>query len=192
VRDSRIHTLSNHLDSPGPSQGFERKESAETSCQGSRVRVELLVQRDKVGFKLSGVHFGAKFESNREARKRCTTSEAKPRTSNAAFLDFLSLSARNSALCLTLLTPLQSLHHGELQQLALTLLANPAPLQPRSKRNTVVALTQTDKKSKAHKGELINTIREQAELFTYIWVFDVEHMRNNILQEVRTAWKGSR
>jgi len=100
--------------------------------------------------------------------------------------------ARNSALCLTLLTPLLSLHHGELQQPAFTLLANPAPLQPRSKRNTVVALTQTDKKSKAHKGELINTIREQAELFTYIWVFDVEHMRNNILQEVRTAWKGSR
>lgn len=66
------------------------------------------------------------------------------------------------------------------------------PAMPRSKRNTVVALTKTDKKDKAHKGELINTIREQAEAFNYVWVFDVEHMRNNILQEVRAAWKGSR
>ena len=63
---------------------------------------------------------------------------------------------------------------------------------PRSKRNTVVALTQTDKKDKAHKGELITTIRQHAEEFEFLWVFEVEHMRNNLLQEVRTAWKGSR
>ncbi|SCZ92100.1 BZ3500_MvSof-1268-A1-R1_Chr5-3g08337 [Microbotryum saponariae] len=63
---------------------------------------------------------------------------------------------------------------------------------PRSKRNTTVALTQTNKKDKAHKGQLIQTIRDCCEQFQYVWVFDVEHMRNNLLQEVRTAWKGSR
>lgn len=63
---------------------------------------------------------------------------------------------------------------------------------PRSKRDKVVALTQTDKKDKKHKGELIDSIKQHCEDFTFIWVFDVEHMRNNILQEVRTAWKGSR
>lgn len=63
---------------------------------------------------------------------------------------------------------------------------------PRSKRNTVIALTKTDKKPKEHKGELITTIRTHSDEFQYLWVFDVEHMRNNILQEVRTAWKGSR
>lgn len=63
---------------------------------------------------------------------------------------------------------------------------------PRSKRNQVVSLTQTNKKTKAAKGELITTIREQADLFAFVWVFDVEHMRTIILQEVRAAWKGSR
>ncbi|SCV72864.1 BQ2448_4401 [Microbotryum intermedium] len=63
---------------------------------------------------------------------------------------------------------------------------------PRSKRNTTIALTQTNKKDKAHKGQLIQTIRDCCEGFQYVWVFDVEHMRNNLLQEVRVAWKGSR
>lgn len=53
-------------------------------------------------------------------------------------------------------------------------------------------LTQTDKKGKAHKGELMDSVRAHAEEYAFLWVFDVEHMRNNILQEVRTAWKGSR
>lgn len=63
---------------------------------------------------------------------------------------------------------------------------------PRSRRDRVVALTQTAKKGKEAKGKLIEEIREQADAFQYLWVFDVEHMRNNLLQEVRKAWKGSR
>lgn len=56
----------------------------------------------------------------------------------------------------------------------------------------MVSLTQTDKKGKAHKAELIDSVRAHAEEFAFLWIFDVEHMRNNILQEVRTSWKGSR
>ncbi|KAM0788017.1 hypothetical protein ACM66B_006216 [Microbotryomycetes sp. NB124-2] len=63
---------------------------------------------------------------------------------------------------------------------------------PRSKRDRVVALTQTDKKGKEHKAELINQVRDLSEQFQYVWVFDVEHMRNNVLKEVRQAWKGSK
>lgn len=63
---------------------------------------------------------------------------------------------------------------------------------PRSKRDRVVALTQTSKKGKEAKAKLIDEVREQAEQFSYLWVFEVEHMRNNLLQEVRTAWKGSK
>ncbi|GAA5850782.1 hypothetical protein JCM8547_009089 [Rhodosporidiobolus lusitaniae] len=63
---------------------------------------------------------------------------------------------------------------------------------PRSKRDRVVALTQTAKKGKEAKGKLIDDVREQADVFSYLWVFDVEHLRTNLLQEVRTAWKGSR
>ncbi|CEQ39186.1 SPOSA6832_00710, partial [Sporobolomyces salmonicolor] len=63
---------------------------------------------------------------------------------------------------------------------------------PRSKRDKVLALTQTSKKGKEAKGKLIEEVREQADHFQYLWVFEVEHMRNNLLQEVRTAWKGSR
>jgi hypothetical protein len=35
-------------------------------------------------------------------------------------------------------------------------------------------------------------IQEHSDKFKYIWLFDVEHMRNSFLQEVRTAWKPSR
>jgi len=63
---------------------------------------------------------------------------------------------------------------------------------PRSRRDKVVALTEVKKKGKAVKSALIDSVRESADQFSYIWVFQVEHMRNNLLQEVRTAWKGSR
>ncbi|GAA5879342.1 hypothetical protein JCM16303_003170 [Sporobolomyces ruberrimus] len=63
---------------------------------------------------------------------------------------------------------------------------------PRSKRDKVVALTEVKKKGKAVKSALIDSVRESADQFSYVWVFQVEHMRNNLLQEVRSAWKGSK
>lgn len=65
-------------------------------------------------------------------------------------------------------------------------------MQPRSKRDKVVALTQTNKKDKAHKGELMDKVKEAAEQFEFAWVFGIEHNRNNTLKEVRQAWKGSK
>ncbi|KAK4051286.1 mRNA turnover and ribosome assembly protein [Microbotryomycetes sp. JL221] len=63
---------------------------------------------------------------------------------------------------------------------------------PRSKRDRVVALTQTDKKGKQHKLELINQVRQYSEQYQFLWVFDVQHMRNNVLKQVRQAWKDSK
>merc|ERR1712093_400008 len=66
------------------------------------------------------------------------------------------------------------------------------PTMPRSKRNTVVALTRTSKKTKEQKAGLIEKVQEYTDAFKYLWVFHVEHMRNKCLQEVRDHWKGSK
>jgi len=66
------------------------------------------------------------------------------------------------------------------------------PIMPRSKRNTVVALTRTSKKTKEQKAGLIEKVQEYTDAFKYLWVFHVEHMRNKCLQEVRDHWKGSK
>ena len=63
---------------------------------------------------------------------------------------------------------------------------------PRSKRDKVVALTEVKKKGREVKAQLIDTVRESADQFAYVWVFEVEHMRNNLLQDVRKQWQGSK
>ncbi|KAF8755062.1 Ribosome assembly factor mrt4 [Rhizoctonia solani] len=63
---------------------------------------------------------------------------------------------------------------------------------PRSKRSKVVSLTKTEKKTKAHKEELISQIRENAQKWKYAWVFSVGDMRNAALKDIRTQWKGHR
>ncbi|KAF9581514.1 mRNA turnover 4 [Lunasporangiospora selenospora] len=63
---------------------------------------------------------------------------------------------------------------------------------PKSKRNRVVALTQTDKKGRAGKDALYDQIRESADQYKYIWIFSVENMRNTYLKTVRSEWKHSR
>ncbi|KAF9958098.1 mRNA turnover 4 [Mortierella alpina] len=62
----------------------------------------------------------------------------------------------------------------------------------KSKRNKIVALTQTDKKGRAGKDALYEQIRESADLYKYIWIFSVENMRNTYLKTVRSEWKTSR
>merc|ERR1711939_575898 len=47
---------------------------------------------------------------------------------------------------------------------------------PRSKRNTVVALTRTSKKTKEQKAGLIEKVQEYTDAFKYLWVFHVEHI----------------
>ncbi|KAI8379097.1 ribosomal protein L10-domain-containing protein [Radiomyces spectabilis] len=63
---------------------------------------------------------------------------------------------------------------------------------PKSKRSTVVALTQTEKKGREGKEKLIEDIRECADKYDYLWIFSVKDMRNTFLKEVRNDFKTSR
>ncbi|KAH6563091.1 hypothetical protein BASA62_008750 [Batrachochytrium salamandrivorans] len=63
---------------------------------------------------------------------------------------------------------------------------------PKSKRSKIYNLTKTDKKGKPAKENLFNEIRECADKFSYIFVFEVLNMRNTYLKEVRNDWSSSR
>lgn len=62
----------------------------------------------------------------------------------------------------------------------------------RTKRAKVVSLTQTKAKTREHKENIIENVREAANQYSYIWVFAVSNMRNAYLSEVRSLWKGSK
>ena len=64
---------------------------------------------------------------------------------------------------------------------------------PKSKKNQVVSLTKTEKRAtKERRSKLIDELRELAEANEYIWVFAIDHFRNQHVQEIRKAWKPSR
>lgn len=63
---------------------------------------------------------------------------------------------------------------------------------PKAQRSKVVSLTKTSRKTRDDKLTLIDSIRQSAEEFPYIWLFSIGNMRNNYLKEVRKLWTGSR
>lgn len=63
---------------------------------------------------------------------------------------------------------------------------------PRSARNKVISLTQTEKKGRENKERIADEIRQAMDTYDHIWVLDVENMRNQFLKEIRQAWQGSR
>ncbi|PWZ02706.1 hypothetical protein BCV70DRAFT_196954 [Testicularia cyperi] len=63
---------------------------------------------------------------------------------------------------------------------------------PRARRQKVVSLTRTDKKTKEDKSNLIDRVRDAAQEFPYVWILGHHSMRNNHLKEVRGLWKGSK
>lgn len=63
---------------------------------------------------------------------------------------------------------------------------------PKSKRAKVVHLSNVEKKGKELSERLFNNVREAAENYQYIFVFDVENMRNTYLKEVRQEFSDSR
>lgn len=62
----------------------------------------------------------------------------------------------------------------------------------RTKRNKVISLTRTKAKTREHKENLIDTVRDTAQKFSYVYVFAVSNMRNVYLDEVRKLWTGSK
>jgi len=64
---------------------------------------------------------------------------------------------------------------------------------PKSKRNKIVSLTNTEKKGKPGKTQLIDRIRHCLDgEYKYLYVFQVHNVRTAKLKEVRTEWLGSR
>lgn len=63
---------------------------------------------------------------------------------------------------------------------------------PKSSRNQVVSLTRTEKKGRENKERIADEIRASMDKYAYIWVLNVQNMRNNFLKEIRQAWEGSR
>lgn len=62
----------------------------------------------------------------------------------------------------------------------------------RTKRAKVVSLTQTKAKTREHKENLMEAVRDAANQYNYVWVFAVSNMRNAYLGEVRKLWTGSK
>ena len=60
---------------------------------------------------------------------------------------------------------------------------------PRSKRAKVVALTQTQKKTREDKSDFIQLVREKIEEHTTIYLFSYENMRTNKFKNVRMHFK---
>ncbi|KAK4519313.1 Heat shock transcription factor [Mucor velutinosus] len=63
---------------------------------------------------------------------------------------------------------------------------------PKSKRSTVVSLTQTEKKGREGKEKLIEDIHECVDNYDYLYLYSVKDMRNTYLKEIRHDFKDSR
>lgn len=63
---------------------------------------------------------------------------------------------------------------------------------PKSARNKVVSLAKTAKKGRENKELLVEQLREAMDKYAYIYVLDVQNMRNLFLKEIRQAWQGSK
>ncbi|CCD22543.1 ribosome assembly factor MRT4 NDAI_0A03860 [Naumovozyma dairenensis CBS 421] len=63
---------------------------------------------------------------------------------------------------------------------------------PRSKRSKLVTLAQTDKKGRENKERIFDEIREALDTYRYVWVLYLDNVRTPVLQEIRTAWAGSK
>ncbi|KAJ2788068.1 mRNA turnover and ribosome assembly protein, partial [Coemansia helicoidea] len=63
---------------------------------------------------------------------------------------------------------------------------------PKSKRAQVVTLTKAKSKQKGGRAEVMKNVREAVKDYEYVWVFSVDHMRNQYLKEFRKKMSTSR
>lgn len=62
---------------------------------------------------------------------------------------------------------------------------------PRSKRDKKISLTQTRKKGKDEKNQLIERVRQLASEHNHIFVLTWENMRNQSFKDLRGVWGSS-
>ncbi|KAI8910644.1 ribosomal protein L10-domain-containing protein [Powellomyces hirtus] len=63
---------------------------------------------------------------------------------------------------------------------------------PKSKRVKIVNLTQTDKKTREHKAELVSAIHTAVQTYAHAYVFSVANMRNTFLKDARAERSADR
>jgi len=63
---------------------------------------------------------------------------------------------------------------------------------PKSRRDKKVSLTETKKKGRGAKENLVEEVKKCVELYDHAFVFSVSNMRNSKLKQVRNCWKHSR
>lgn len=63
---------------------------------------------------------------------------------------------------------------------------------PKSKRSKVVQLTKADKRGFAAKEKLIGEVQECLDEYAFVYLFQVDNMRNTKLKDVRSKWLSSR
>ncbi|GMM32803.1 Mrt4 protein [Saccharomycopsis crataegensis] len=63
---------------------------------------------------------------------------------------------------------------------------------PKSKRSKLVSLTQTDKKGRDNKERIFDEVRSNLDTFRYAWLLNLDGVRNQVLQELRSEWAGSK
>ncbi|EDO19521.1 hypothetical protein Kpol_1018p53 [Vanderwaltozyma polyspora DSM 70294] len=63
---------------------------------------------------------------------------------------------------------------------------------PRSKRSKLVTLSQTDKKGRENKERIFDEVRTALDTYKYVWILYLDDVRTPVLQEIRTAWTGSK
>ena len=68
----------------------------------------------------------------------------------------------------------------------------PPPCSPPTNPYPLVNLTQTTKKGREGKEKLYTQLRNAIDNCTYIYLFAVDNMRNNVMKEVREEWKDDR
>lgn len=63
---------------------------------------------------------------------------------------------------------------------------------PKSKRPKIVHTSKVSKDRRALSERLYNNVKEAATSYPYVFVFEVDNMRNRYLKEVRTEFADSR
>eukprot|EP01096_Ripella_sp_DP13-Kostka_P002300 TRINITY_DN13106_c0_g1_i1.p1 TRINITY_DN13106_c0_g1~~TRINITY_DN13106_c0_g1_i1.p1 ORF type:complete len:251 (+),score=120.34 TRINITY_DN13106_c0_g1_i1:54-755(+) len=63
---------------------------------------------------------------------------------------------------------------------------------PKSRRPKLQALTNTSKKGKASKEQLIDNLKEAVNNYERVFVFSTENLRNKSLKKIRQEWASSR
>jgi ribosomal protein L10 len=57
-------------------------------------------------------------------------------------------------------------------------------------RFQVVALTKVKRKTKAEKAALVEALQDAAGTYAFVYLFEIENMKNEALKSVRAHWHG--